>query len=211
LLICFTGIDGSGKTTLAKTLARELAGEGYKSKYTWCGWLKFQSPLLAPFAAVGRKLLFRRTVSDPEFNLDTSGKWANGSLYWYLVMCDYVISTWLRVSIPLMRGQTTMVCDRYAYDLLAAAVVTQVSNYKSLQRALLNLLPKPDLTFLIDLPVEVAFQRKKHPTIPVLRRLKNIYLALAKEHGMCILDGSKDLEELKAIIKSQALELPKRA
>jgi tRNA uridine 5-carbamoylmethylation protein Kti12 len=35
LLICFTGIDGSGKTTQAKLLDRLVGSKGVKSIYVW--------------------------------------------------------------------------------------------------------------------------------------------------------------------------------
>ena len=35
LLICFTGIDGSGKTALAKNLVCTLNSEGFKFKYAY--------------------------------------------------------------------------------------------------------------------------------------------------------------------------------
>ena len=43
LLVCFIGIDGAGKTTLAKVLSSELQKNGLKNKYVYG---RFVSPIL---------------------------------------------------------------------------------------------------------------------------------------------------------------------
>jgi dTMP kinase len=42
LFICFVGIDGSGKTTLAQALVERARVQGIEIEYTWC---KFESSL----------------------------------------------------------------------------------------------------------------------------------------------------------------------
>ena len=44
--ICFIGIDGAGKTTHAKALAKIMEKNGVKCKYMWC---RFEPFLIAPF------------------------------------------------------------------------------------------------------------------------------------------------------------------
>jgi len=56
ILICFTGIDGSGKTTLAKMLVEGMKKEGIKSKYVYNRSKPF---VTKPIMDVGKILLFR--------------------------------------------------------------------------------------------------------------------------------------------------------
>jgi thymidylate kinase len=57
IVIYFTGIDGSGKSTLSKYLLKELKIKGYKVKYIW--WLEVENSLL-------RRLL--RKIGRQNFN-----------------------------------------------------------------------------------------------------------------------------------------------
>jgi len=74
---------------------------------------------------------------------------------------------------------------------------------KKLMAKILRLSPKPDAAFFIDVPVEVAIQRKSDiPSIEYHEELKKIYYNLIKNE-MTILNGTADLEELSNTIWEQ--------
>ena len=56
IFICFTGIDGVGKTTLAKALTKWMNDEGVPCKYVYNRLGTF---LLKPFMIITRKLLLK--------------------------------------------------------------------------------------------------------------------------------------------------------
>ena len=57
--------------------------------------------------------------------------------------------------------------------------------------------PRPDITFLIDLPEEIAFSRKDDIlTIEHLKERRSLYKGLAKLMNMRVLDGTKPIERL---------------
>jgi dTMP kinase len=72
----------------------------------------------------------------------------------------------------------------------------------------LNLLPKPDLVFLVNLPEEVAYQRKDDiPSVDYLKKKRAVYLRMEKKYKMTIIDGSKELADLKNVILPEAMKL----
>ena len=104
-----------------------------------------------------------------------------------------------KVTLPLLRGKK-LVSDRYVYDTLINMGLNM--NYSALKiaksiNAFFRFFPRPDSTFLIDVPEEVAFSRKGDiPDIEYLRERRYIYLELAKIFHMHTLDGTKPLEVL---------------
>lgn len=206
ILICFTGVDGAGKTTLATWLTESLNRKGLGAEYRWCGWRQFESPLLGPIARVVKGLRSgsgRGAGALP--HADCSAGETFRTVTEYLVLIDYLLLTAAKVEIPLMRGQI-LVCDRYVYDRLADLPPgrSNADTKKRVLMAFLHWLPTPRLVFLIDLPEEVAWARKNDmPSPEVLSPRRVRYLAMAEEHHMVVLDGRMGLDQLTSIIESR--------
>ena len=65
-----------------------------------------------------------------------------------------------------------------------------------------SLFPKPDIIFLVDVPAEIAYQRKCDvPSLSYLEERNKIYHSIQGEYGMIPLDGCKTVEELHGIIE----------
>jgi len=213
IFICFTGIDGSGKTTLAKSLTDQLNRGGFECKYVYNRLVPF---LLKPFIVIGHKLYLRgKNISNNYDEYSTTKRKAIRAnplsfIYEWLLLLDYSIQVMLKVKIPLMLGKN-IVCDRYIYDTLATdlAVDFGYSDQKierTLNRFLL-LFPKPQLIFLVDVPEEIAYQRKDDiPSIHYLRDRRKVYLNIGKVCGMVFIDGSKSLDESKNIVQIKVTE-----
>jgi dTMP kinase len=72
---------------------------------------------------------------------------------------------------------------------------------------LLHLFPKPDLIFLVDVPEEIAYQRKDDvPSMDYLKVRRNSYLDIGEGYDMRLLDGCKDLTELKERVQKEVFE-----
>ena len=200
-LICFIGIDGSGKTTLAKMLVDAMNKESIKCEYVWCGWRQFETFLLKNMARV-IKSLRRHSHRKHDIEPDITGEIHN-SFYRYLILMDYVFSSLPKVSIPLALGRN-IVCDRYVYDVIGGLL----ENHPLMGKVALNLLPKPDLIFLVNLPEEIAYQRKDDiPSVDYLKKKRAVYLRMEKKFKMTIIDGSKELADLKNVILPEAMKL----
>jgi dTMP kinase len=213
-LICFTGMDGTGKTTLSKDLVDSLKKKGIKCKYVYGRQNPF---ILKPFILVGDWLFLRRKdISEnylEYFNMKRRAiekySFLSG-VYQQILLFDYSIQLFFKVKVPMILGKN-IVCDRYVYD----TVITDLSvdmNYSkdkvmNLLSNLLRFFPEPDITFLIDVPEEMAYQRKDDtPSIAYLKERRKMYLDVGKEYRMVTLDGSKRLEELKGLIQNMAFE-----
>lgn len=216
-LICFVGIDGSGKTTLAKKLVEMMVKDGIKSKYIYN---RFIPLMLRPIMMMGKKLFLRGENMFDDY-AGYSGKTKKlfknrflSAIYQDFLLFDYFFQVVLKVKIPLMLGKN-IVCDRYVYDTiitdLAVDLDYSIEKIKKMIERYLHLFPKPDLIFLIDVPEEVAYQRKDDvPSIDYLKERRKLYLDISEEYGMVVLDGCKDLTELKKQVQKEAFEYIKR-
>lgn len=212
VLICFIGIDGSGKTTQAKALCESLARSGIKTRYVWT---RFEPKLTRPFVAMAKGLFFRGkdVFTDYAGYLSTKRSLSQHTVllatYQYLLLFDYFLQIFQRVKVPLMRGDV-IVCDRYIHDTVADLAVDYGYSDEKVQKTLrsyLRLFPKPDLVFLMDLPEELAYQRKGDvPSIDYLTERRKIYLNIGDDCKVVAIDATKGLIELEDIVKSRVFE-----
>lgn len=212
--ICFTGIDGSGKTTHSKNLVDFLNKRGITCKYVYGRQKPF---LLKPFILIGERLfLHEKSISGNYSDYSETKRNAIenhprlSELYQKILMLDCGMQILIKVKLPLILGKT-IVCDRYIYD----TIITDLSidmNYSKEKifdnlNFLFTIFPVPDITFLIDLPEETAFKRKNDtPSVKYLQERRKIYLNAGRKYNMIIIDGSKDLENLSNAIKRKVLE-----
>jgi len=217
LLICFTGIDGSGKTTLSKELVELLKKKGVKCKYVYG---RLNPLILKPFIFIGDRLFLRgKDISEDYLEYSNTKKKVIvkysflSKLYQQILLFDYLLQMFFKVKLPLIFGKN-IICDRYVYD----TVITDLSidmdysetEIKKALKKCFYTVPKPDLSFLIDLPEVIAFQRKDDtPSVEYLKERRKIYLDVGKEEGMVILDGSIPLNNLKCVLEDRVEELIK--
>ena len=210
-LICFMGIDGTGKTTLSKELVKSLRERGIECKYVYA---RHTPIILKPFMRVGRLLFLRGENMFENYSDYANTKrmaiernsflsWIYQQILWF----DYFFQVFFKVKIPLIFSKN-IVCDRYVYD----TIITDLSmdmNYSEnktirLLDAIFRFFPKPDITFLIDAPEKIAYERKNDtPSIEYLRERRGTYLNVGNRYKMVILDGTKKLEELQCEIEKE--------
>ncbi|MFC1682617.1 dTMP kinase [Candidatus Zixiibacteriota bacterium] len=214
MIIAFTGMDGSGKSLQAKALSDSLHDEGFHSHYVWSRW----SPLLLrPLIGLGRMLMGGRGGSEDEmYKTFQQGKRKMFqrpilAQIWKILACvDYSLQVLFKIGIR-SKGRNIVVCDRYVHDLLVDLGTN--FGYDSEQIAqlwssrLLCLFPKPDLVFLLDLPPEVAFERKEDVPLSYLRDRRALYESMRKLQDVELVDATGSIEELGDILHRRTMEL----
>lgn len=207
VLICFSGIDGSGKTTLAYTLMRSLRNIGIQTKYVWGA---HNILLLRPFLRfLKKKSNSNKTESKKQSHMSFIKKLVQNrflsAVYQVWILLEYLLQILVKVRIPLAVGKN-VVCDRYVYDTainLAVNLHYSKERFKLILNGLLKICPKPNVIFFVDLPEEVAYQRKNDiPSKSYLAERRSFYNIVAKEYNMTILDGSENLKDLQQYMQS---------
>lgn len=212
-LVCFTGIDGSGKTTLARDLVMSLRQEGINAAYVYA---RYTPCLLRPLMLLGEHLFLRG--QDPcldyssysQTKKDTTKRKRLLSLvYQSLLMVDYFIQVFLKVWMPMLHGQS-VVCDRYVYDTVANDLAIDFNySWRAVDAVLewwMRFLPKPNITVLVDVPEKLAYSRKNDiSSLDYVKERRPLYQYMAQKLEMFTLDGSKDLNELRNIVLCEVL------
>ncbi len=181
MLIALEGIDGSGKTTLQRALARRWRGRGVRV-------LELREPSRGPTGRRARR--------------------ASGKDPWTAAMAftDDRRHQRSRLERSLRRG-TIVLLDRSFYSTLAY----QGSALPAPRRAALERLQReativPDRVVLLDIPIETSEDRMKlrgearEPTEHsiVLRRAFRAYRQLARRPGWIVLDARRSPRRLLA-------------
>jgi dTMP kinase len=196
IFISVEGIDGSGKSTLAQAIDERLRLKGYKSFYT-------EEPTKTKIGDIVRKIVIDK-IGGPIEPLSQALFFAADRA----IHVDKVIE-------PKLDAGYNVVCDRYIDSSLAYQGISHEISFKIVE---LNKLIagniRPDITFLLDLPVDKALLRinedvrDNFEVIDFLSTVQERYLALAykEKQRIIILDGLKNKEELLDIAFEKILK-----
>ena len=190
-LTCFTGVDGSGKTTHAKSLIKSLNEMGYSCKYVWGA----SRPILSyAFFAFTRLLGYwkqtrKNAYTDPLEHTPRNLAKKFAILWRFFLFLDFQIKATFKIRLPLALGKV-VVCDRYFYDLLMELERSTVSSDR-FTVMLSKTLPQPVITFLLDVPKTLANQRRGF-SCEELGAKRRAFLQIGKFFGFVIVDSSKD-------------------
>ncbi|MDT7960481.1 MAG: dTMP kinase [Armatimonadota bacterium] len=188
-LITFEGIEGAGKTTLAQHLAEWLHAHGIPVRLT-------REPGGSTLGTHLRPILLHEPLD----------AWTE----LFLFLADRRQHT-LQVILPALEQGVWVLCDRYADSTLIYQGYGRGLDTELIRR--LNAIATdnltPDLTVLIDLPVEDALARANAPnrfeaeTRAFHERIREGYLELARAEPsrFLVLDGRQPLETLKASLE----------
>lgn len=208
IFICFIGVDGAGKTTLAKLTVKTMKEKNMDFKYVYSRFIPiFLKPLLI-FGKVFflRKKDYRKNYKEYSwYKKQISKKHPYISkIYQKLLSLEYAIQIILKIKVPLSQGEN-IICDRYIYDTLATdlSIDFNYSENKIKERLenAFTIFPRPDVTFLIDVPEEVALSRKNDiPSIEYLKERRKLYLVFESCPEVVKLDGTKSIKTLQDIV-----------
>lgn len=218
MIICFTGIDGSGKTLQAQRLVAELNAAGRPACYVWTGgrayltrpliWLA-KRVLKAP--QLGRSRAATAASSGPgdagygSYLASTGRLFRRGwlrALWQHVSLIEHSGEILFSALPHLLRGRI-VVCDRYIYDSLIGIAVLAGADQAGLAQMLRSAkrypVPRPKLWFLVDLPAAVAFARRSDVVdVAFLERRVPLYREAARLLDAAVVDGSGSPDEVAA-------------
>jgi dTMP kinase len=199
LFITFEGIDFCGKTTQAKKLANYLRQKGYEV-------VLIREPGGERISEKIRKIL----LSEKNREMTHTAE-----LLLYLASRAQLTE---RIILPNLKQKKTVICDRYSDSTLAYQGYGRGLNknmIKNLNQVASSGL-SPDLTILLDVPVEVSLKRKakekrnkggdrlEKEKFEFHQRIRDGYLKIAKKNKrrIKIIDGRKDQEKTWQKVKA---------
>lgn len=202
-LINIIGIDGAGKTTLAKALVANLRRRDDDVRYKYC---QYFAKLLYPVKLAARVSVMRRTDEFKDYSGYNSVKQGTSSrfprlagLYAGIWLVDYMLQVFIKVAWPLMLGKK-LVVDRYIYDIAVNISLTanrDLAYAEKLVAVFYRFMPRPDFIIFIDLPDAVAFSRKNDiQDVAYLQERSERYRALAQKNNFHTIDGTKMPEQM---------------
>lgn len=152
-LLTIEGVDGAGTTTQAGLLAEELRRRGHEVVLT-------AEPSGTAVTSRIRKWLKDETV--PSHDL-------------LLCFCADRAIHLHETILPALRRGAFVICDRYTLSTIAYQTS---DNDPALVRSLCHLHPVPDLTVILDPPLEVAAARVKRRAMPPDRYERSVAMQL---------------------------------
>jgi thymidylate kinase len=172
MLICFIGIDGSGKTTYSKKLQSSL------NKYYSCEYLHFDTIFAGNLMNIIAKIDNPNKNSSLNDITSYSEKNKRGflklfSMYiWALVLLldDFIFY----IKKLLFRRRSVIICDRFFYD---TAITLTYSGVKASLVFFIyqKVFPKPDLVIFMDIEPIIAYNRKKEDSLDYLKEKRELY------------------------------------
>ena len=204
IIVTFSGIDGSGKSTQIDCLVAHVRSRGGDPTYLWSrvGYTGGFEAL----KAIARRLLGRRLPASGDLAARerTLGRPWLRKIWLRLALADLLWTYGVRVRTARARGRV-VICDRYLWDSLIDLRLhfpADMPERTLLWRLVRQLAPEPDLPLLFTVPVEESTRRsdmKGEPfrdTAEVLVERARLYDELSETARWRTLDGTKPVDEV---------------
>jgi len=167
LTVVLCGVDGSGKSTAARSAIEGLRGTFSPAKGRQFHW---KPPVFS-----GRRQAARGLISDPHAKPPRSG--LISLLFFAVHWWEFLLGWPLRICPVTFRGGLVLI-DRYYFDFFVDQRRYRLRVPPGLVRFGYRCLPKPDLVFLLDAPVDVLQGRKQEVSRAETERQREAFLEL---------------------------------
>ncbi len=193
LFIVLDGLDGSGKGEMVKRLKEYLADKDLKILVT-------KEPTDGKYGKQIKEIL--KKEKDPKKGAELCLK---------LFVKDREEHLKKEIEPFLKKGNSIVICDRYYYSTIAF----QHTQGIDIEKLIAENMPfkTPDITFILDLPAEIALERigkrgqeiEKFEQLGFMEELRENFLKLKEqlEDNIKIIDASKSKDEVFEQIKRE--------
>lgn len=203
-IICFIGLDGSGKSTSVDFAYDTIKSRGVKVKKVRAAYVV---KVMSFFIKLGKKLVLKKEsdpfTSDYKEYLQNMRKQGERKgvyqIFAFLTSIEFWCQIFFSITLNKLFGYTLLV-DRYIYD----NAVTYAANLGKGTQYLRNtiekkwkLAPKPDLIVYIKTPVEVCMSRKDDIPHPLYLEIREpLYDEVASMYDAVIIAGDSGKDEM---------------
>ena len=204
ILVSFSGIDGAGKSTQIEVVCTRLREAGLRVRV-----LAFWDDVAT---LKGLREFFSRALFRGEPGVGTPARpvnrrdknvrsWAMTALRFFLYFVD-ALSLRLTIARTSRFGADVVIFDRYLYDELANLNLDHRFT-RTYTRLLLQMVPHPDLVYLLDVDPVLARARKPEYPLDFLRSNRASYLALAEiVDGITVVASASQPETERVIVET---------
>jgi thymidylate kinase len=196
-IIYIAGIDGSGKTTLAKNLEAALQGADGQVRYFYA---RHFAVLLFPFRILARMIALRGMNEFGDYRKYIAKKKERSKkhkllsrVYAMIWFFDYWLVTQIRCVRHRFTGGT-LIADRYFYDVamtISISIDLTLEQFYRLVKFSSRFFVEPSISFFLDLPEPTAYSRKNDiQSIQYLTERRLRYLGLSGIYGWHKVDAT---------------------
>lgn len=203
-IICFMGLDGSGKSTCIDFAHKQLKNRGIDVEIVRAAYVVV---IMSGLIKIGKKLLMQKDSNpfsgDYKAYLDNMRKHSEKGfaykVFSLLTTLEFKMQIFFRIRVKHAMGKTLLV-DRYIYD----NVVTYAANLglgteymeETLNRKWKHA-PRPDKIIYIKTPVNVCFSRKDDTPDPLYLEIREpLYNEIAERHQAITISGNQDKQNM---------------
>lgn len=184
--VCFSGVDGSGKTTQIKMLEKVFDQRNVSYEYIH---------LFSGSSSVVSKIHDKPGISSL---IKRIRGLKNGSLTNTVKVClrviNVLVDSWLTTWANKNKKVDVLIYDRYFYDVLAV-IVHDFPKLK-LIRKLVLLFPRPEIIFIFVSKPEVVVERKNEHDLQSATRYINIYNEMAVDLKVSTINAEMGIDDV---------------
>lgn len=130
----------------------------------------------------------------------SSRNWFLNGLFVNLILWDYAVQIFLKITIPLWKGENVL-SDRYVFDTtvnVADNLHLSSQQHLALMRKWLKYFPRPDLVIWVVTPASICLERKDDIPSPdyILKRM-DYYESMTQHISVDKLDGTSPIREVE--------------
>ncbi len=203
-MICFIGLDGSGKSTSIEHACQELKARGCRVEIVRAAYV---IRYMTFFIKLGKRLLMKKE-SDPFSGdypayLENMRKQASrGFVYRVfsaMTTLEFKLQIFWNITLKRLMGKTLLV-DRYIYDNAVTYAANLGLGTEYMEKTLegkWKRAPRPDKVIYIRTPVEICLSRKDDIPHPLYLQLRQpLYNQVAELCDAAVIPGDQPLADM---------------